>query len=86
MATFVEAMGWFLIVCGVATFFVPMIIRIPDPAPIPASKALWKRVRDAVTLIAFGLLTLFFPVRVHVLAFAGIVIAGRLLQGVRKAR
>lgn len=85
MATFVEAVGWFLIACGVATLIVPMVIRIPDPVVTSARKTIWARIRDAATLVGLGLLTLFFPVRVHVIVFVVMVIAGRVIHSIRRA-
>jgi hypothetical protein len=80
MATFVGIVGWFLIVCGVVVFVVPLVIHVPDP---DAGRWAWGPVRDGATLIGLGLLTLYFPLEVHVWVFLAMGIAGWFIRGAR---
>ena len=83
MATFVGVVGWFLIVCGVLVLVVPLVIRIPETGAEPARQTFWVHVRDGLGLIGLGLLTLFFPVKVHVLVFAATLIVGWFIRRTR---
>jgi uncharacterized membrane protein HdeD (DUF308 family) len=83
MAALTGVVGWFLIVCGVAAFVVPLVIRVPDPEA--AEKTIWGRVRDPVTLLGLGLLTLYFPLRVHVLVFVATLAGGWFIRRTRVA-